>query len=55
MQLNVKTVLYKTIQFCVSTVSMSKTVPFPTIQFSMQFKCKYSLDVKKISILSYSV
>ena len=30
------------------TVSMSKTVPFQTIQFSisMQFKCKYSLIVK---------
>ena len=38
-QLNVKTVLYITIQFSVSTVSMSKTVPFQTIQFSisMQF------------------
>ena len=31
---------------------MSKTVPFQTIQFSinMQFKCKYSLIVKNISI-----
>ena len=40
--------LYITIQFSVSTVSMSKTVPFQTIQFSMstQFKCKYSLIVK---------
>ena len=56
-QLNVKTVLYITIQFSVSTVSMSKTVPFQTIQFSMsmQFKCKYSLLVKNISISSYSV
>ena len=36
--------LYITIQFSVSTVSMSKTVQFQTIQFSinMQFKCKYS-------------
>ena len=48
-QLNVKTVLYITIQFSVSTVSMSKTVPFQTIQFSIstQFTCKYSLTVKK--------
>ena len=34
--LNVKTVRIKTIQFSVSTVSMSKTVLFQTIQFSMQ-------------------
>ena len=34
-QLNVKTVLYQTIQFSVSRVSMSKTVPFQTIKFSM--------------------
>ena len=36
---------------------MSKTVQFKTIQFSinMQFKCKYSLIVKNISISSYSV
>ena len=34
-QLNVKTVLYETIQFRVSRVSMSKTVPFQTIQFSI--------------------
>ena len=49
--------LYITIQFSVSTVSMSKTVQFQTIQFSMntQFKCKYNLIVKNISILSYSV
>ena len=48
-QLNVKTVLYITIKFNVSTVSMSKTVPFQTIQFSIstQLKCKYSLIVKK--------
>ena len=46
-----------TIQFSVSTVSMSKTVQFQTIQFSIstQFKCKYSLIVKNISISSYSV
>ena len=41
--------LYITIQFSVSTVSMSKIVQFKTIQFSKstQFKCKYSLIVKK--------
>ena len=40
--------LYITIQFSVSTVSMTKTVQFQTIQFSIstQFKCKYSLIVK---------
>ena len=38
-----------TIQFSLSTASMSKTVQFQTIQFSIstQFKCKYSLIVKK--------
>ena len=47
-QLNVKTVLYQTIQPSVSRVSMPKTVPFQTIQFSIstQFKCKYSLIVE---------
>ena len=41
--------LYITIQFRGSTVSVSKIVPFKTIQFSKsaQFKCKYSLIVKK--------
>ena len=49
--------LYITIQFSVSIVSMSKTVLFQTIQFSIstQFKCEYSLIVKNISISSYSV
>ena len=49
--------VYITIQFSVSTVSMSKTVQFLTIQFSIsrQFKCKYSLMLKNISISSYSV
>ena len=49
-QLNVKTVLYYTIQVSVSTFSISKTIPFQTIQFSisMRFKCKYSLIVKNI-------
>ena len=49
--------LYITFQFSVSTVSMSKTVQFQTIQFSIstQFKCKYSLIVKNITISSYSV
>ena len=43
--------LYITIQFSVSTISMSKTVKFQTIQFSIstQFKCKYILIVKNIS------
>ena len=42
--------LYITIQFSESTVSMSKTVQFQTVQFSIstQFKCKYSLIVKNI-------
>ena len=35
-QLNVKSVLFQTIQFSISTASMSKTVPFQTIQFSIQ-------------------
>ena len=49
--------LYIIIQFSVSWVSMSITVQFQTIQFSIstQFKCKYSLIVKNISISSYSV
>ena len=35
--------------FSVSTVSMSKTVPFQIIQFSIstQFKCMYGLIVEK--------
>ena len=39
--------LYIIIQFCVSTVSVSKTVQFQTIQFSKstQFKRKYGLIV----------
>ena len=53
-QLNVKTVQYQTNQSRVSTVSMSKTVLFQIIPFSisMQFKCKC---VKNISISSNSV
>ena len=49
--------LYITIQFSVSTVSMSKTIQFQIIQFSIsrQFKYKYSLIVKNISISSYSI
>ncbi len=56
-QLDVKTVLYITIQFSVSTISMSKTVPFQTIRFSisMQFKCKFSLIVKNFPVSIYSV
>ena len=40
--------LYIGIQFSVSTVSMSKTVQFQIIQFSIssQFECKYSLILK---------
>ena len=40
--------LYITIQFSVSTVSISKIVQFQIIQFSIssQFKCKYVLIVK---------
>ncbi len=34
-QLNVKTVLHQTIQFSLSTVSMSKTVDLQTIQFGI--------------------
>ena len=47
----------KQISFSVSTVSMSKTVPFQIIQFSIstQFKRKYCLIVKNISNSSYSV
>ena len=43
-QLNVKT-----IQFSGSKVSMSKTVPFQTIQLSIstQFKCKYTVYLSK--------
>ena len=49
--------LYVTIQFSVNTVSMSKTVLFRIIQFSIstEFKCKYGSIVKNISISSYSV
>ena len=49
--------LYITIQFSINTVSVSKIVQFQTIKFSIstQFKCKYSLLVKNISISSYSV
>ncbi len=55
-QLDVKTVLYITIQFNVSRVSMSKTIPFLTIHFSIstQFKCKYSFNVKKFNFKQFS-
>ena len=38
-------------------IQLSKTIQFQTIQFSIstQFKCKYSLIVKNISMSSYSV
>ena len=32
----VKTILFQTIQFCLSIVSISKTIPFQTIGFSIQ-------------------
>ena len=61
-QLNVKAVLYITIQFSVSQFSisrfsMSKTVLFQTIHLSIstQFKFKQSLFVKNISTSSNSV
>ena len=49
--------LYITNPFSASTVSMSKTVQFLTVQFSisMQFKCNYGLIVGNISISSYSI
>ena len=52
-QLNVKTVLYQTIQFSVSKVSMSKTVSFQAIQFSMstQFYCKKHFYFKLFSLV----
>ena len=45
-RLNVKSVLYQTIQFSVSTVSMSKIVSFQTIQFSTstQFVKNFSIS-----------
>ena len=45
------------IHFSVSTVSMQKIIQFQIIQFSIstQFKCKYGVIVKNISISSYSV
>ena len=50
-QLNIKTILFQTIQFSVSTVSMSKTVLFQTIHFSISMQFKY----KNSSISSNSV
>ena len=46
--------LYITIQFSVSTVSISKTVQFQTVQLSIgtHFKYKYSLIVKTILFLA---
>ena len=42
---------------CKYSFNVEKTVLFQTIQLrtSTQFKCKYGLIVKKISISSYSV
>ena len=52
-QFNLFKPLYITIQFGVSTVSISKTVQFQTFQFSIstQFKCKYSLIVQTFLFL----
>ena len=46
--------LYITVQFSLSTVSMSKTVQIKIIQFSisMQFKCIYNLIVKTFLFLT---
>ena len=46
--------LYITIQFSVSTFSMSKKGQFQIIQFSIstQFKCKYNLTVKTFLFLA---
>ena len=38
-----ETVLIQTIQFSVNTVSMSKTVPFQTIQFGIQKRLRRKL------------
>ena len=40
-QLNVKKLLSQTIQFSVSTLSMSRTVPLQTVQFRMRTQFKY--------------
>ena len=47
--------LFITIQFSVSTVSMSKTVQSQIIQFSIstQFKCKYGLSKTSLKIFPY--
>ena len=44
-----QTVLIQTMQFIISTVSMSKSVPFEINQFSIstQFKCKYTAKLSK--------
>ena len=50
-QLNVKTVLFQTIQFSVSTISMKKTVPFQTIQLSIEKQFYF----KQFSFVSISI
>ena len=52
-QLNVKTVLFQTIQFNVCTVSMSKTVLFQTTEFSIstQFNCQKHFYFKLFSLV----
>ena len=48
---------FKKIVSCKDSFNVKKTVPFQKIQFSVstQFKYKYGLIVKNISISSYSV
>ena len=52
-QLNVKTVLVQKIQFTISTVSMSKTVQFQTIQLSIstQFNSQKHFYFKLFSLV----
>ena len=52
-----KQLYIKQISLVYAQFQCQKTVPFQMIQFSisLQFKCKYNLLVKNISISSYSV
>ena len=56
-QLNVKTVLFQTIQFSLSTVLMSKTVLFQTIQFciSTQFSSIWPIGPYQVQLLQARV
>ena len=51
-QLHVKTVLFQTIHFNLSTVSISKTVLVQSIQFSIstQFECQNEFYFKQFSL-----